>query len=144
MKKCVFKLHKQLLIEGGSYVNVPKGDCITEVETTYLSLVLAISVGPLSAWRVVVCGAELLWCPVCVSVETDVIVMIIILIWLNLNSLKVDTTIASSAYGDNKLLLQAPICVTLWSHLTLYRLDPQHYLLLLTMAMRLWRPGFLL
>ena len=23
------------------------------------------------------CGAELLWCPVCVSVETDVIVMII-------------------------------------------------------------------
>ena len=72
MTKCVFKLHNQLLIEGGSYVNCPaKGDCITKVETTYLSLVLVISVGPLSAWRVAVCGAELFWCPVCVSVETD-------------------------------------------------------------------------
>ena len=42
MTKCVFKLHKHLLIEGGSYVNVPKGDSITKVETTYLSLVLVL------------------------------------------------------------------------------------------------------
>ena len=42
-----------------------KGDSATRLKTTYLTSVI------------VVCGAELLWCPVCVSVETDVMKLII-------------------------------------------------------------------
>ena len=65
-QKCV-----QLLIEGGANANVPNKVTVTKLKTTYLTSVqvLVISVGLLSAWRVVVCGAELLWCPVSVSVK---------------------------------------------------------------------------
>ena len=77
------------LIKAGANVDVPQEVSVTR----------KLAVCPLSAWRVVVCGAELLWCPVCVSVETDVIVMIIGMA-KPLNSLKVGPTIASSAYGQ--------------------------------------------